>query len=1501
MLESSSTTGKWVNYPYHGASMIGYGQGEYEGTVKEIVKLNYNGYTYTFSHDYNGIDIIAKTNSYGDTITYRIDRNEEKPIEIVDSVGRYIVLEKSRGSNIVSQVKVYADASKTTLLKHLEYAGNALYERLDQVIEHDVNDGSTSKVIAEYTYYNSDLHGKAEFNFDNSYSMPATEEGITLDENGRESSAYVASDNNERGVMEYRLLQRVNYPVEGLAMTYTYHSYQPEETDFLERGVVRYYYDEEKLSYMGYHPVTAVNFRFSQTPHPDTQEATTYSFTKYYPLTNREIWNTPKEESTRLKNQSVRDGSVAISQTVQAGLPSIEKTFALNEDRIFLPRSVETYVGSGADTDTIQGQLAFTEDGKEYRYSPVSYTSYLFSGRETQPRYVFSFLGQPASMSANADVYRFLLAPTSSQLPRVKARLASYAQMTQYEYNSYGDVVKEIDPKGNITTTKYQPATSTFLRLPAEVKKTAAGNASHYHQETYTYQNNLLATEKIVDSYPDGTSVKVDQIDRSYTYANKLVASITEMSTGVDGKTWTLNIASYDDLGLYPQNVKVQAETAPGVQTTLSHFFAYDAMGRLQGRVYPDQSYVVYQYDVLGRPVSEKFTNDDQSRTITYTYEDGTRKVTTNLPDGTKTFTHFTPFGEVEYKGQVGTDGTIRPLLYNTYSLDGNHLVASEPYALKERVTTYVYNEDGTVWQKKDPIGTTVYLTANTVADGTNYLPAVTRLTMDPNGLQTTEYNDRNGQLEKQVSHTGDGAQSRTVLYARNDFDQVIRRTESDQTGTKREWSYRYTNAGQLVYLLDPEQNTYQYGYDSLGNLATVTENKTLTTKNHYNALSWKISEQDVPSGAAESYSYNVTGNPKTFTDKAGNRHEYSYTPFYELTGVQTKNAAGAVTNKETKEYFPNTSLLKKETNSNGANLDPSSSTYRETSYTYDPMQRMNSETVFGRVYRLGYQDRDDRLDELTYPDDSTVTYTYDPAERLQEVSSPLAGTIKYDYHTDSTGESYQIEYPNGRLLDRKLDSFGQVERVVQSQNQAPVWTETNRYSFGNVTETVRNGVSSSYEYDKADRLIKENLPNATNEYSYDSRGNRSALEGTQPAAPGNAAYTFDERNRLRGAVNEQTGSTSAYTYFADGLRATKDENGNVTKYVYLDGKVIEELDEAGNVKARNMWGNELLFRKDAASGKSGYYGYNSHGDVVSLTDGSGNELNTYAYDAWGNLLSRTEGMTNPFTYSGEIYDEETGLYYLRARYYDPSVGRFVSEDTYKGQVDNPLSLNRYTYVKNNPLRYIDPTGHKECQGAQNCQGDSESRLHEIYLSTKDMTLEQALTILSSGKFSENVTQAAQGVVLLSVIGPDKGGRLSTSAKSIAQYAKLKEVLNTWEASNPLIQSLRETGKLPSNYITKDQARANGWTEGKALGSWVKDIKNVQLGGDIFENRNGILPMVDGRVWYEADVGLVNTMGRSKQPGTRLLYSNDGEMYITTDHYENFYHIGNFFDDGNMT
>lgn len=106
------------------------------------------------------------------------------------------------------------------------------------------------------------------------------------------------------------------------------------------------------------------------------------------------------------------------------------------------------------------------------------------------------------------------------------------------------------------------------------------------------------------------------------------------------------------------------------------------------------------------------------------------------------------------------------------------------------------------------------------------------------------------------------------------------------------------------------------------------------------------------------------------------------------------------------------------------------------------------------------------------------------------------------------------------------------------------------------------------------------------------------------------------------------------------------------------------------------------------------YYLYNGHGDVVQTVTASGEVQNQYDYDVFGNRTLTIELYAESIQYAGEFYDAESGLYYLRARYYDPYTARFISEDSYRGEDTNPLSLNLYTYAHNNPILFLDPTGH---------------------------------------------------------------------------------------------------------------------------------------------------------------------------------------------------------------
>ncbi|OQB24676.1 MAG: tRNA(Glu)-specific nuclease WapA precursor [Firmicutes bacterium ADurb.Bin182] len=147
-----------------------------------------------------------------------------------------------------------------------------------------------------------------------------------------------------------------------------------------------------------------------------------------------------------------------------------------------------------------------------------------------------------------------------------------------------------------------------------------------------------------------------------------------------------------------------------------------------------------------------------------------------------------------------------------------------------------------------------------------------------------------------------------------------------------------------------------------------------------------------------------------------------------------------------------------------------------------------------------------------------------------------------------------------------------------------------------------------------------------------------------------------------------------------------------MARYLYEYQRVVLEQDAFGDQKAWNVYGINLISRQ--VDELTLTYMYNGHADVTALLDSNGNLVATYYYDAFGNILEKTGTVDNNILYGGYQYDEETGLYYLNARMYDPITARFLQEDTYKGQYNDPLSLNLYTYCYNEPLMDLDPSGH---------------------------------------------------------------------------------------------------------------------------------------------------------------------------------------------------------------
>ena len=164
-------------------------------------------------------------------------------------------------------------------------------------------------------------------------------------------------------------------------------------------------------------------------------------------------------------------------------------------------------------------------------------------------------------------------------------------------------------------------------------------------------------------------------------------------------------------------------------------------------------------------------------------------------------------------------------------------------------------------------------------------------------------------------------------------------------------------------------------------------------------------------------------------------------------------------------------------------------------------------------------------------------------------------------------------------------------------------------------------------------------------------------------------------------------GKKSTYSYRPDGLRINKMVDGVRTRHV-LDGQNVSmDLNDDWSTKFSFIRGVRLVGYIDGANGSKYFYNFNAHGDVLGAVGGLNSTAQTrYTYDAFGNS-SKTGTSENPFGYFGQYHDAETGLIYLRARYYDPNAGRFISEDPVRD------GMNWYAYAANNPVTFVDPTG----------------------------------------------------------------------------------------------------------------------------------------------------------------------------------------------------------------
>jgi RHS repeat-associated protein len=718
------------------------------------------------------------------------------------------------------------------------------------------------------------------------------------------------------------------------------------------------------------------------------------------------------------------------------------------------------------------------------------------------------------------------------------------------------------------------------------------------------------------------------------------------------------------------------------------------------------------EYDSLGNLTA---TTDELLHTTNFAYDanQNLSATTAHLDASTPVTTSYTynGFGEpltvTDPLGNVAT---------NTYDTNGNLLTVTTPApaaGVAASVTQFAYDSKGQITQITDPLNhvtTLAYYPSGLIHTITDAQNNITSYEYDLRGNRTAVVDA----LQNRTTFTYDAGNRLTgitypdttsVSFA---YDSRGRRTSAtDQNG--KVTSYAYDDADRLVSVTDAAQHVTHYAYDLENNLLSITDAAQHTTSFVYDAFG-RVTQTAFPSSLTENYVYDAVGNLTSKVDRKNQTILYLYDALNRLSHKGYPDATGV-------DYvYDLVGKIKQVTDPTG--------TY---GFAYDNMGRLIGTTTQysflpGITYTnaYGYDAASNRA-SFTAPDGSTNTYAYDTLDRLTTLTNSLTGQFGFSY--DSLNRRTALNRPNGVNTTYGYDSLSRLLNVLH--RVGTVTLDGAGYTYdnaGNRTAKTNylNNITENYTYDPLYQLTQVTQGTTTTEsYSYDAVGNRLSSLGMSPYAynssneltstpsaiyaydgngntvtkadaSGTTTYNWNFENRLTSVVLPGSGGTVTFRYDPLGRRIQKSSSNATINYLYDGANGIQEVDVSGALLAHYTQGvgiDEPL--AEQRSGTPGYYEQDGLRSVTSLSNFTAKLINSYAYDSFGNIRDSTNALTNPFKYTGREHESETGLQYYRARYYDSSIGRFLSEDP----MGFKAGFNFYDYVGNDPIRYGDPLG----------------------------------------------------------------------------------------------------------------------------------------------------------------------------------------------------------------
>ena len=806
--------------------------------------------------------------------------------------------------------------------------------------------------------------------------------------------------------------------------------------------------------------------------------------------------------------------------------------------------------------------------------------------------------------------------------------------VTLFEYDMLGRLLRQTDPNGHTTANQYDVMGRIILQTDAAGKSVSL---------EYNNKGQLIRktdrTGAVTQFAYDAKGNLVSQTDALGNVMRLTYDALDRVTQQTDALGHITSF-SYDLLGQLISKTDALGNTTQ---------FEYDALGRVVKTTLPNQSVTKTVYDELGRVVS---TTDALNNTSEYTYDSRGNKLTEKDAKGAVTTRAYDAANQVVSQTDALGNAT-------RFSYDSNGKL-TETRLPDGAVTTSIYDFLGRVIETRDPLGRSQHFEYDAVGNLLRQIDAAAKITnFEYDSLnRVVAEKDSLGNITR-YTHDADGRVT-SILDAKGNLSGM-----------------RYDLMGRLIEQTYADGSTMANTYDANGNVITMKDRLGRITQMNYDELN-RLTGKRFSDGTRENFTYDKLGNILTATNEEGTiRNDY------DLFGRLTRQT----------DVFGNILDYAYDQTGNQKSMNAAAGNHSlSRDYTYDVLDRLT-------------KIRDEKSRETLYAYDvnSRIISKRLPNQARMEYSYNLASEMAAIVHKDSAGVIFRrIDYThdNRGLITGQNDSFAgaqtfQYDDLQRLQNFTNPETGTAAFEFdalGNRTQIDSQAGDENYTVNNLNQYLTKN----TDIFEYDLTGNLIKQHDTVTGLE--RYYEYNAQNRLAKVVLED-GTEVRFRYDALGRRISKSGASGSFRYIWDGNEILAEMDGLGNLLKNYVHGleiDELLYQENYAADETFYFHTDHLMSTLALTDGAGRLKESFNYDPYGNLIKAKDqngnslaAFSTDYLYTGRQLDSETGIYYNRNRYYDPSLGRFISADP-KGEAGG---LNLYAYTKNNPLSFRDPLG----------------------------------------------------------------------------------------------------------------------------------------------------------------------------------------------------------------